>query len=392
MIADRRHLLGLLGASVAFGAIVPRLASAAGARDSRLIVIVLRGALDGLSAVPPVGDSGFAGLRGTFSSAQPLPLDGFFALHPAMPNLARQFKTGQAAIVHACATPYRDRSHFDGQDVLESGYPVPGHSDSGWLNRFLATLQGGQKIAGVSGGNLTPLILRGNAEVLGWAPVTLQAADGDLVPRLMTLYGQSDPLLAHVLDEATRTGRIAAGFTPQSVSGGLSDPNTMVALAQGISHLMAAPGGPRIAAVALEGWDTHASEISRLNTLLAGLDSALAAFETTLGALWQDTAIMVVTEFGRTVAVNGTLGTDHGTGTAAFLTGGAIRGGRVIADWPGLKPAQLYQARDLAPTTDLRAVCKGLLADLYGATEPSLTADVFPGSDAVRPMRGLVVA
>ena len=394
-IANRRRFLTLgaaFGATVAFGAARPRQARAAGSRDPRFVVIVLRGALDGLTAVPATGDRNFAGLRGELAPKKVLALDSLFALHPAMTHFARQYKAGQAAVIHACATAYRDRSHFDGQDVLESGYAGPGHADSGWLNRLLGVLpaDGKAHLSAVAGGSLTPLVLRGKAEVLGWAPSSLAPSDGDLTPRLMELYQRSDPVLAHALDEAVRTGRIASGYSQQSVSGGLSDPKTMTALAEGVSRLLAAPDGPRIAAIALEGWDTHAAEVTRLATLLAGLDGTFGAFETTLGPVWRDTTLLVVTEFGRTAAVNGTHGSDHGTAAAAFLAGGAVKGGRVIADWPGLGRSQLYQARDLMPTTDLRAVCKGLMVELFDVPEGVLSDTIFPDSAMVKPMTGLI--
>ena len=388
----RRFLTGAATAGIAFGAAIPRIGHTARARDPRLIVVVLRGALDGLSAVPPVGDPAYARIRGALAPANPLPLDGTFALHPRLVHLHQQYKAGQAAIIHASATAYRDRSHFDGQDVLESGYPVPGHNESGWLNRALNALPAAQKtrIRGIAGGNLTPLTLRGPAEVLGWSPGSLRDNDGDLVPRVMDLYRQTDPVLAKVLDEAVRTGQLAAGYTGPATLGSLGDPKTMLALADGVSRIMAAADGPRVAVMAFESWDTHASETGRLNVQLGGLDAALGAFQAGLGPAWRDTAVLVVTEFGRTAAINGTVGTDHGTGAAAILTGGAVKGGRVIADWPGLAPAQLYQGRDLRPTTDIRAVCKGLLAELYDVPPATLDEVVFPDSGVVRPMTGLV--
>lgn len=390
----RRNILamaGLMGASVAFGCTIPRHSSAAGSRDPRLIVIILRGALDGLSAVPAIGDPDYAGLRGALAPKDPLTLDGHFALHPALVNLQRQYKAGNAAIIHACATAYRDRSHFDGQDVLESGYPTPGHTDSGWMNRLLEVLPSGgrARVSGVAGGNLTPLVMRGKAEVLGWSPSVLNDADSDLTPRLMDLYQQTDPLLARVLDEAVRTGRIASGEGAKVATGSLADPKTMQALAQGVARLVAADDGPRIAAMALEGWDTHAGEVQRLDLLLAGLDNSMAAIETEMGAKWKDTAVLVMTEFGRTARINGTLGSDHGTGMAAFATGGAVKGGRVIADWPGLSANRLYQGRDLNPTTDLRGICKGVIAGLYDMPESALNR-LFPGSESVKLIPGLV--
>ncbi len=392
---DRRSLLGAMGATAAFGGFIPKTARAAGARDPRLVVIVLRGALDGLTSAPPVGDPDYTAVRAQFAMPDAIALDSMFSVHPSLVNFARQYKAGQGVLIHAAASPYRDRSHFDGQDVLESGMTAPGHTDSGWLNRFLQTLAVDQRVnpRGLGIGGVTPLVIRGAAPVLGWAPSTLKPVDADLPPRLMSLYQASDPLLAKVLNEAIVTGRIANGYSGMSkgAGGGPGDPQTMIAMAQGAARLLTAEDGPRICALAFEGWDTHTQETQRLKTLLAGLDGALGALETTLGPAWNDTAVLVVTEFGRTVAINGTQGTDHGTAAAAFLTGGAVKGGRVIADWPGLKSAQLYQNRDLMPTTDLRAVAKGLMVSLYDTPASALADKVFPDSGSVAPMAGLIV-
>jgi uncharacterized protein (DUF1501 family) len=389
---NRRHLIAGLGATAAFGGAIPALARASGARDPRLVVIVLRGAMDGLSAVPPVGDPDFAALRGAFPQDGDVKLDATFSLHPSLANFARQYQAGQALVVHAVASPYRDRSHFDGQDVLESGMTAPGHTESGWLNRALLALPGAQRAnpKGLGIGGVTPLIIRGQAPVLGWAPSSLKPADADLPGRLQMLYGESDPMLAQTLKEAIDTGRIIGPNSMAGSYGGPGDPKTMEAMAQGAAKLLAQDDGPRLAALAFEGWDTHATEPQRLARQLQGLDAAYAAFETALGPVWKDTAILTVTEFGRTAAVNGTNGTDHGTATVALLTGGAVKGGRVISDWPGLKPAQLYQNRDLAPTTDLRSVAKGLLAGFYDIPESALAKDVFPDSATAKPMQGLI--
>ncbi|SDR49927.1 Uncharacterized conserved protein, DUF1501 family [Rhizobiales bacterium GAS113] len=398
---SRRAVLGASGALFAW-AFMPKFAHASQGRDARFVTIILRGALDGLSAVPPLGDANYEVLRQGLAlhgdGANPaLPLDGFFALHPSLENFARLFRAGQAAIVHASATSYRDRSHFDGQDVLESGYAMPGRVDSGWLNRMLAGLAKGEKVApaaaertlGLGVGANAPLIIRGHAPVLGWAPAALPPADDDLAARLMALYERRDPLLARALAEGIATGKIASGIDVKA-RGGPGDAEGMKRLAAGAARLLAQPDGPRLAALAFEGWDTHAQEVGRLTRLLAGLDGAMAAFEQELGPAWKDTVILVATEFGRTARVNGTDGTDHGTGTTAFLAGGSVKGGRVIADWPGLKEAQLRDGRDLAATTDLRAIAKGIAVELLGASPALLARDVFPGSDAVAPMQGLI--
>jgi uncharacterized protein (DUF1501 family) len=400
---SRRGVL-LTGGTLFAWAFVPRFARAAGTADPRLIVIILRGALDGLSAVAPVGDPAYAGLHGEIALSldgdhAAIPLDGFFALHPAMPVFARLYKDNQAVVVHATATGYRERSHFDGQDVLESGYPGPGAVRSGWLNRAFDALPKGDHVAlagGLAVGPSTPLIMRGPAPVLGWAPQIMAAASDDLANRVMDLYAQRDPILKVVLAKGLETEKIAVregmsgdGARPR---GGNSAAGMRLA-AEGAVKLIAADDGPRVAALAFDGWDTHANEggpIGRLAQLLGGLDGAFAAFETGLAARWKETAIVAITEFGRTARINGTTGTDHGTGTVAFLAGGAVKGGRIIADWPGLRDEQLHEGRDLKPTTDLRAVLKGLLAEQFGLSAAVLAEKVFPDSAAVRPMQGLI--
>ena len=393
----RRSLL-LGGASFAASAYLPTFARAADGRDPRLIVVILRGALDGLATVAPIGDPDYAALHGSIALSRDGPhaglmLDGFFALHPAMPEFARMYRDKRAAVVHAVATPYRDRSHFDGQDVLESGFAGAGRVQSGWLNRALEVLPRGERVmSALAVGPTTPLVLRGAAPTVGWAPVTLPQADDDTAMRLVDLYHHRDPALATALAQGLQLDKVAQGedMKPTRGANGIA---AMRLVARGAAKLMAADDGPRIAALAFDGWDTHANEggaVGRLAQLLGGLDGALAEFESGLGTRWRDTVVVVATEFGRTARINGTDGTDHGTGTIALMAGGAVRGGRVISDWPSLKPASLYEGRDLAPTTDLRAVFKGLLHDHLGIAERVLADSVFPESAAVRPLQGLV--
>jgi uncharacterized protein (DUF1501 family) len=317
-----------------------------------------------------------------------------------MPNFARLYKAGQGAVVHAVATGYRERSHFDGQDVLESGYPSQGRTDSGWLNRAVAYLPAGERVAPARGlgiGAVAPLVMRGPAPVLGWAPQLLPTAGEDLAARVLNLYTHRDPMLAQALRAGLDTDKIAVtgGIAGDGKSrGGMDQPAGMRQAAAGAAKIIAADDGPRVCALAFEGWDTHANEggaTGQLANRLSGLDGAFEEFEKGLGDKWKDTAIAVITEFGRTAKINGTVGTDHGTGTVAFLAGGAIKGGRIIADWPGLADAQLYEARDLKPTTDLRAVLKGLLADQFGLSASTLADAVFPDSAGLPPMQGLIV-
>jgi uncharacterized protein (DUF1501 family) len=408
-----RHLSSRREALIGAGALfawtqMPRLARAEG-RDPRLLVIVLRGALDGLGAVAPVGDPDWIGLRGDHAlvldgKTPALPLDAFFALNPAMPHLHRLYKAQQASIVHATATPYRERSHFDGQDVLESGVARPGAIDTGWLNRALVALASdgqvdlrGSRALGV--GAVTPLVVRGQAPVMSWIPQKLLPASDDTRARLLDLYQHTDPRLATALEARIRLATLGSATGPDDPMAdnpvpGIARVRAYIAEVAGTAaRFLARPDGPRVGAAGVVGWDTHINEgavSGQLANLLGALDGALAAIETNMGEAWHETVVAVITEFGRTARINGTDGTDHGQGTVAFLAGGALKGGRMIADWPGLKPAQLYEGRDLKPTTDLRAVLKGLLRDHLRVDERVLASTVFPDSADVAPLAGLV--
>ena len=410
-VPTRRGLL--LGSGALFAwTCVPRIARAEG-RDPRLLTIVLRGGLDGLAVVAPIGDPDWLKLRSDKSltvdgPAPALPLDGFFALNPAMPNLHRLYQAGQATIVHAVATPYRERSHFDGQDVLESGLPKPGTADTGWLNRSLAAIEPGVRVdprgrQAFAVGPITPLVVRGLAPVMSWTPQRLPPVSDDTTMRLLDLYRHTDPTFARVLEERVGLAAIAkAGGMdgepgdgrPVIQGGGIAQVRTYFAEVTGsAAKFLAEPEGPRVGALVFDGWDTHVDEGTvkgRLANLLGALDGSIAAIETNMGKSWHETVVVLVTEFGRTARLNGTDGTDHGTATVALLAGGALKGGRVIADWPGLKEADLYEKRDLKPTIDLRAVLKGLLRDHLRVDERSLEMAVFPDSAAAKPLQGLL--
>ncbi len=405
----RRELLLASGVLFAW-ARLPRAALAEG-RDPRLLVIVLRGALDGLAAVAPIGDPDWVRLRGDQAltldgTTKALPLDSFFALNPAMPNLHRMYGAGQAIFVHAVASSYRERSHFDGQDVLESGLTKPGSGDSGWLNRALAALQPTGHVASKDAfavGPVTPLVVRGSAPVLSWTPPRLPPTGDDTVMRVLDLYRHTDPALARALEERIDLARIALDggldMQPKKAAGAMPQVpgafirNYFSEAAGAAAKFMARGDGPRVGALAFDGWDTHATEGAtngRLATLLGALDGAMAAVESGMGEAWKETAVAVITEFGRTARINGTEGTDHGTATVALLAGGALKGGRVVADWPGLSDGKLYENRDLKPTIDLRAILKGLLRDHLRVDERALALTVFPASEAVRGMTGLL--
>jgi uncharacterized protein (DUF1501 family) len=327
-----------------------------------------------------------------------------------MPNLHRLYKAGQAIVVHAVATPYRERSHFDGQDVLESGYARAGRADSGWLNRALAGLVPGERVGtGTNGrrsfaaGPITPLVVRGSAPALSWVPPRLPPVSDETTMRLLAIYRETDPTLARVLEDrislAAIAGTGARDPAPQAMGpvvqiGNIAQVRAYFAEAAGAAaRFLARPDGPRVGALALDGWDTHVNEGAvngRLSALLGALDGAIAAIETNMGATWSETVVALITEFGRTARINGNEGTDHGTATVALFAGGALRGGRVVADWPGVKEKDLYQNRDLKPTIDLRAVLKGLLRDHLRVDERALAADIFPDSETAKPIDGLL--
>lgn len=418
----------LLGPQVTF-------AGTANGRKPRLVFVILRGALDGLAAVPACGDPGYAPLRGDLAMGRPgtdggaLALDGFFCLHPSLSFMQQSFAARELIVFHAVASPYRDRSHFDGQNVLETGYPQPHAVVTGWLNRALAAIPARLapgKERGISIAPTAPLVMRGPAAVASWSPSHLAPLDDDTLQRISDLYSH-DPVLGKKLAEALAAEAIVdetASGTTNTMDGGDAGAGTERTMADAAAldrggkrrPLLAKRGtpgarytevvkaaarflrqedGPQVAVFDTSGWDTHFNEggaKGQLATRLAGLDAALGSLKAGLGPVWSDTAVLLATEFGRTVAENGTRGTDHGTATAAYLLGGAVKGGRVVADWPGLSPAKLYQDRDLRPTLDLRSVMKGLLAEQLGVPERALERSVFPQSSEARPLRGLLRA
>ena len=347
--------------------------------------------MDGLGAAPAAGDPDFASARGALAQfgAAALPLDATFALHPNLAELHAMVGRGEATIVHAVGLPYRERSHFDAQQVLESGATRPYELATGWLGRALAA--GGQK--GIALSTTVPLVLRGRAAVDTWAPSLLPDPSADLVARLERMYA-GDPELATALQRARLLHLDApppqGGGETMMAGGNASRPGAFVALAGRAAEFLAQPTGPQAAVLEIGGWDTHANQANPNGALANGLrqlDAGLATLRNGLVAsgAWRRTVVVVASEFGREVAVNGTLGTDHGSGGVAFVLGGAVRGG-VVADWPGLARAQRFDGRDLRATTDLRAVLKGVLGDHLQIASRVLDRDVFPASEGVRPL------
>jgi len=401
---SRRRFLAGAGA-FALSSALPDVLFAKTGGSSRLVVVILRGALDGLAAVPPYADPDYAALHRELAIAAPgtpdgaLALDRTFGLHPSLAFLHERFAAGELVVFHAVASPYRDRSHFDGQNVLENGLTKPIGTADGWLNRALLTLPRGTGRASdraVAISQNVPLILRGEAAVISKSPQATPDVDEDLLARLADLYSQDEWFSAR-LSEAVQTEKMAdeAGSTAMADSLKAATPDRVGGVARMAAGLMRSEGGPEVAVIEASGWDTHANQGGAKGALsgrLAGLDKALKTLADELGPLWAQTAVLVVTEFGRTAAMNGTRGTDHGTGGCAFLLGGAVRGGQVIADWPGLSRGNLLDNRDLKPTLDLRSVFKGVLDEHMHVDANTLANRVFPDSSGARPLKGLIRA
>ncbi|MBN8808355.1 MAG: DUF1501 domain-containing protein [Sphingomonas sp.] len=381
---DRRSFI-VNGAGLAALTLAPRMAFAKAETDRRFVFIIQRGAADGLGTIGAVGDPAFAGARGQLAAdfANAKKLDSMFALHPAMTSLGQMYDGGEALFAHAVASPYRDRSHFDGQNVLESGGLGAYQVKDGWLNRMLGVIPSGEAKA-IAVSATVPLALRGSHEVSSYAPSALPQASDDLMARVAALY-QGDGQLHGLWSEAMST---------RMLTGDLTAANAANAAATGTlaAKLLAPANGARIAMIETGGWDTHAGQRGRLAAQLKGLDAMLAALKTGMGPDWSRTMVVVATEFGRTVAVNGTGGSDHGTGSAAMLVGGAVKGGRVLADWPGLAHGQLYENRDLRPTLGLDQFVAGAVAGHYSVEPARVMATLFPDTKGAAAVQGLARA
>lgn len=378
---DRRQFIRFAAAGAGAIWVAPHIAFARVETDRRFVFVIQRGAADGLDIVVPYGDPAYLPLRGAHavdtSAAQKL--DGTFALHPALTQIGAMYTSGQALFVHAVASPYRDRSHFDGQNVLETGGGAPYQTKDGWLNR-LATMLGTTRENAIAFAPTVPMALRGAAHVTSYAPSGLPQAPDDLLARVSQLYEQ-DAQLRPLWESAMTARGLAAD------AGARQDPASVGKLA---ASFLARDDGPRIAMIETGGWDTHSAQATRLATQLKGLDALTGALRDGLGPAWNKTTVLVATEFGRTAAANGTGGTDHGTGALAMLMGGAIAGGRVIADWPGLSQARLYQGRDLKPTTSLDALIAGAAGESLGLDPHHTARTLFARADTTPPMTGLV--
>lgn len=364
----------------------------AAATDSRFVLIFLRGGMDGLDVVAPYGDPNLTRWRPNLVLPEPgqpgglADLGGFWGLHPSLKTVQALYAAGDLLPVHCVAGPNRSRSHFEAQDMMEIG--AEKRMTSGWLNRIAALLPANANCdVAFTMGTMSPLILHGPTPTIAWDPFhTRPRVSAGFYDNIVDMHA-NDPLtgaeLADGLRERHYIDKVLAGISYDGISNGFSR------LARATARILAAADGPRLAELDLDGWDTHTSQRPRLAQSLQRLDEGIAVLRAGLADVWTQTVILVLTEFGRTVRENGTGGTDHGTGTVALLMGGRVAGGRVLVDWPGLAPAQLFENRDLQPTLDIRAVAKGIIGPHFGMS-PSGLATVFPDSNEVIPKVGLL--
>lgn len=382
LLLHRRAFMGI-SAGLCTWAMMPRSSSAAG-EEERLLVVILRGGMDGLHVVPPATDPNYIRLRRSLA-LDPNGLNRLNSdlyLHPSLKNFYSAFQRNDAAIVHAIAPPLRIRSHFDCQYNMESGLPGGNirSSKSGWMNRLLQVLPAGDavRVDALQVGP-TPMILAGEAPTFSWSPDAWPMSDF-FDTTLQKLYDDTDTQFADLLRSGISINKLAK----QPANG-----EAILNLAfYGAGKLLAAPTGPRIATLAIAGFDSHTAQIKGLNSLLGGLDNAIADFRRGLGeTAWRNTVVVCVSEFGRTVFDNGRDGTDHGVGTVALLCGGAVNGG-IHGHAPTLDT--LVDNRDLVAHNDTRALFKGVLRDHLGVPVKLLDSKIFPDSGDVPPMENLI--
>lgn len=399
-MTTRRHLIT---SALALGAL-PWARAADHTRPRRLVVVLLRGAVDGLSVVVPHADPDYRRERPGIALAGPgqeggvLPLDDRFGLHPALADLQPWWAAGQLGFVHACGAPGGGRSHFEAQDELETGTPGQKTTADGWMGRLLALGDSQDAVRAVYAGATRPRILGGHHDVAALpgnpAARSPRAARSELAAGLERLYAD-DPRYARAWAEGQR-GReqMAQAMTAPEMAGADGADRERMAADNGAPPAAGFPddarrlarvmrGDPRVQFALLQagGWDTHVRQgaaTGQLASRLSPLGQGLALLARELGPLWADTVVLVASEFGRTVKENGNGGTDHGHGNVLWAMGGRVLGGRVHGAWPGLDRSARYQGRDLAITTDHRAVLAGVAAQHLGLRDSQLER-LFPG-------------
>jgi len=403
-VITRRSILKTMSAATALAVWdAPfRFAFANAATDRRLIIVILRGALDGLAAVPPYGDKDYASARGKLAldvkdGAGLHTLDGFWGLHPSLTNMKAMYDAKEVVLFQNICSPYRDRSHFEGQNCLETGGATAHAFNDGWLNRALIPMQLGGGTGAVAIEQSPPLLLTGKARATSWMPAVMPEPQDAFLKKVRALYA-GDPVLSSALDGglSMQAEAMAASDDPYEKNGkNKAAGGNLMPLFKGAGKLLAAPNGPRVAVLDASGWDTHIGEGAGEGLLarrLLALDQGIEALKTALGPAWKKTAVVMATEFGRTVRPNGAGGTDHGTGSAAYLLGGAVDGGHVRAEWVGLNPSVLKDGRDQPARTDLRALFKGVLTEHMGVSQTALQSSIFPDGGGIQPLKGLIRA
>lgn len=360
---NRREIFKTFSA-LGLASLLPLNALAIEGTNRKFIFILQRGAADGLSTLVPYGDGNYASLRANTMIENPIKLDGFFGLHPELKGIAALYNNKQASFIHAIASPYRERSHFDGQNILEGGFGTAYEANDGWLNRFAGVIS--PKNPPVAFTPTLPLALRGNSPSVNYSTSRFPDANEDLLMRLSSLY-ESDTKLYDLWQKAEA----------QSDMGGAQSAK-VEDIAKMVSGFMTGPKGANLVFLESQGWDTHANQNGRLNTNFKNLDAFVLALKANLGSDWNQTTVLIATEFGRTAAQNGTGGTDHGTASCAMLIGGALNGGKIIADWPGLRQSELYENRDLKPTANLFGLIAGVTGQAFGLDSEKVARTLFP--------------
>jgi uncharacterized protein (DUF1501 family) len=385
MLNRREFVIGLGAAGML--ASIPKFAFGAPGQGNRILVLMLRGAMDGIDALRPYGDPHFSSLRSALVDGADIghKIDSTFALHPSLVYANSLFAKKELLPIVAVAPPYRLRSHFDAQDCLENGTDKPGGASTGWLDRCVRAMPGSEGLALAA---VMPLIFRGGGKVSNWSPPLKQAADTGLLQRLQALYA-NDSELAENFAKALVNEQEGMD-TPGMMASNARGSGQLTAMMTAAGGFMSKPDGPRVAFVEDTGWDSHRGQAAQLKRKLTELDAGLKAFNTAATSIWSQTIVMVVSEFGRTAALNGTGGTDHGTGGLMLMAGGAVHGGRVMGQWPGLATSELYEGRDLRTTTDMRSVFKAVAAKHLAVAESAIQTQLFPNSKNISMLPGFV--
>jgi len=331
-----------------------------------LICIILRGGMDGLSAVTRPNDPELLASRSSVMSKNTLSLTDGFALHPVLKNIHGLFHAGELSFMHACGLPFRDRSHFKSQDILESGLKQA-HPITGWLGRAMENSH--RKLEAVAYGSTVPLLLKGSASCFNWSNPKMTTHD-DRVLEVMRkqLYDGEKPLITAMQQE----NRLRELISKDRSKRPSKDPFEI------IGSLVAKANGPDIGVISMTGWDTHDDQARRIRKELIKLDTGVGTLREYLKDVWHETVIIIASEFGRSVRQNGTQGTDHGTGGVVFIAGGGVDGGQSLGEWPGLRDGQLYAGRDLFPANDIRDVFANVLVNHIGLPHRTITQDIFP--------------